>query len=158
MDASQPHARSGEPNFDYRRWLSSAPPGEEVVISGMSGRLPDSRTIHEFRDKLFSKTDMVNDRRWKLDHPEIPQRGGKIPNVDRFDAGFFGMHHRQTEVMDAMMRILLETAVEAIMDAGMNPSEVEGSRTGVFVGACWSEMENSILTSIREPQRFGMTG
>jgi fatty acid synthase len=60
--------------------------------------------------------------------------------------------------MDAMMRILLETAVEAIMDAGMNPSEVEGSRTEVFVGACWSEMENSILTSIREPQRFGMTG
>jgi hypothetical protein len=87
MDASQPHARSGEPNFEYRRWLSSAPPGEEVVISGMSGRLPDSRTIHEFRDKLFSKTDMVNDRRWKLDHPEIPQRGGKIPDVDRFDAG-----------------------------------------------------------------------
>jgi fatty acid synthase len=79
MDASQPHARSGEPNFEYRRWLSSAPPGEEVVISGMSGRLPDSRTIHEFRDKLFSKTDMVNDRRWKLDHPEIPQRGSKIP-------------------------------------------------------------------------------
>jgi fatty acid synthase len=59
---------------------------------------------------------MVNDRRWKLDHPEIPPRGGKILNVGRFDAGFFGVHQRQTKIMDATMRILLETGVEAIMD------------------------------------------
>jgi fatty acid synthase len=160
MKTSQPHARSGKSDFVYSQWLSSAPPGEEVVISGMSGRLPDSNTIREFRDNLFSKTDMVtdDDRKWKLDLPKIPQRSGKIPSVDRFDAGYFGMHHRQANVMDPMMRILLETVVEAIMDAGMNPSEVEGSRTGVFVGTCWSEMEHTILTRITEPQRFGMTG
>jgi fatty acid synthase len=60
--------------------------------------------------------------------------------------------------MDPMMRVLLETAVEAIIDAGMNPSEVEGSRTGVFVGSCWSDMENSILMGVTEPQKFGLTG
>jgi fatty acid synthase len=126
MDASQPHARSGELSFEYSRWLSSAPPGEEVVISGMSGRLPDSRNIHEFRDNLFSKTDMVNDddRRWKLDHPEVPQRSAKMRNINHLDVGYFGVHHRQANMMDPMMRILLETAVEAIIDAGMNPSEV----------------------------------
>jgi fatty acid synthase len=160
MDASQPHARSGKLSFEYSRWLSSAAPGEEVVISGMSGRLPDSRNIHEFRDNLFSKTDMVNDddRRWKLDHPEVPQRSAKMRNINHLDVGYFGVHHRQANIMDPMMRILLETAVEAIIDAGMNPSEVEGSRTGVFTGACWSDMENSILTSVTEPQKFGMTG
>jgi fatty acid synthase len=156
----QMDARSNEPGFEYSRWLSSAPPGEEVVISGMSGRLPDSRNIHEFRDNLFSKTDMVNDddRRWKLDHPEIPQRSAKIRNINHLDAGYFGVHHRQANIMDPMMRVLLETAVEAIIDAGMNPSELEGSRTGVFTGACWSDTEINILTGVTEPQTFGLTG
>ncbi|KAH0813343.1 hypothetical protein GEV33_009449 [Tenebrio molitor] len=160
MDASQPHVRSDELGFEYSRWLSSAPPGEEVVISGMSGRLPDSRNIHEFRDNLFSKTDMVNDddRRWKLDHPEVPQRSAKIRNIDHLDAGYFGVHHRQANVMDPMMRVLLETAVEAIMDAGMNPSELESSRTGVFTGVSWSDMENSTLVDVTERQKFALTG
>jgi fatty acid synthase len=158
MDASQPHARSEY--FEYSRWLSSAAPGEEVVISGMSGRLPESRTIHEFRDNLFSKTDMVNDddRRWKLDHPEVPQRSAKIRNIDHLDAGYFGVHHRQANHMDPRMRVLLETAVEAIIDAGMNPSELEGSRTGVFTGSCCSDMKKTILMGVTEPQNFGLTG
>jgi fatty acid synthase len=160
MDASQPHARSDKPDFEYSRWLSSAPPGEEVVISGMSGRLPDSRNIHEFRDNLFSKTDMVSDddRRWQLDHPEVPKRSAKIPNIDHLDAGYFGVHHRQANHMDPMTRVLLETAVEAIIDAGMNPSELEGSRTGVFAGACCSDMKKTILVCVTEPQKFGLTG
>jgi fatty acid synthase len=160
MDASQSHARSNEPDFEYSRWLSSAPPGEEVVISGMSGRLPESRTIHEFRDNLFSKTDMVNDddRRWKLDHPEVPQRSAKIRNINHLDAGYFGVHHRQANIMEPMMRVLLETAVEAIIDAGMNPSELEGSRTGVFAGASCSNMKKTILMGVTEPQKFGLTG
>ncbi|XP_068901809.1 fatty acid synthase-like [Tenebrio molitor] len=159
MNASQPHARSDEPDFEYSRWLSSAAPGEEVVISGMSGRLPDSRNIHEFRDNLFSKTDMVNDddRRWKLDHPEVPQRSAKIRNIDNLDAGYFGVHHRQANHMDPRMRVLLETAVEAIIDAGMNPSELEGSRTGVFTGSCCSDMKKTILMGVTEPQNFGLT-
>jgi fatty acid synthase len=160
MDASQPHARSDKPDFEYSRWLSSAPPGEEVVSSGMSGRLPDSRNIHEFRDNLFSKTDMVSDdeRRWKLDHPEVPKTSVKIPNLDHLDAGYFGVHHRQANHMDPMTRVLLETAVEAIIDAGMNPSELEGSRTGVFAGACCSDMKKTILVCVTEPQKFGLTG
>jgi fatty acid synthase len=160
MAANQPLHRFDEPNFQHSRWLSSAPGGEEVVISGMSGRLPDSRTIHEFRDNLFTKTEMVNgdDRRWKLDHPEVPQRSAKIRNIDQLDAGYFGVHPRQADNMDPMIRIVLETALEAIMDAGMNPSELEGSRTGVFAGACWSDMENKLLMSATEPQKFPLTG
>lgn len=44
------------------------PPGEEVVISGLSGRFPDSDNVYEFRDKLFDKIDLISDddRRWKL--------------------------------------------------------------------------------------------
>lgn len=37
-----------------------------IVISGISGRFPESNSIAEFRENLFSGVDMVNDdpRRW----------------------------------------------------------------------------------------------
>ena len=42
-----------------------APP-DEVVVSGMSGRLPESETVEEFRQHLIQGDDMVtdDDRRW----------------------------------------------------------------------------------------------
>jgi len=52
------------------------------------------------------------------DHPEIPQRTGKINNVSKFDAGFFGVHYKQAHAMDPMCRLILEKAVVAIIDAG----------------------------------------
>ena len=39
---------------------------EDVVISGVSGRLPESDNVEEFRQHLINKEDMVteDDRRW----------------------------------------------------------------------------------------------
>lgn len=39
---------------------------DEIVISGISGRLPESNSIAEFRDNLFAGKDLVtdDDRRW----------------------------------------------------------------------------------------------
>lgn len=40
----------------------------------------------------MNKVDMVcgDTRRWEPGHPEIPQRTGKLPDISKFDAGFFG--------------------------------------------------------------------
>ena len=40
---------------------------EEVVIAGISGRLPESENLEEFWHNLFNGVDMVteDDRRWK---------------------------------------------------------------------------------------------
>ncbi|RZB39148.1 ketoacyl-synt, Ketoacyl-synt C, PS-DH and/or Thiolase N domain containing protein [Asbolus verrucosus] len=147
-------------DYFFGRWLSNPAPGDEVVITGMSGRLPECNNIHEFRDRLFNKEDMVmsDDRRWSLNHPEVPQKIAKIYDIDKIDCGFFGLHYRQANTMDVMMRKFLEVAVEAVLDAGVNPSELEGSKTGVFVGACFSEMEIELLMKITEPQMMGLTG
>ena len=39
---------------------------EDIVISGMSGRFPESDNIDEFAHNLFNKTDLFteDDRRW----------------------------------------------------------------------------------------------
>jgi len=39
---------------------------DEVVISGISGRFPESNSIAEFRENLFAGVDMItdDDRRW----------------------------------------------------------------------------------------------
>ncbi len=40
--------------------------GEDVVISGVSGRFPEADSINEFAENLFNKVDMItaDDRRW----------------------------------------------------------------------------------------------
>jgi fatty acid synthase len=40
--------------------------GEEVVVSGMSGRFPESDSTDEFAKNLYNKVDMItaDDRRW----------------------------------------------------------------------------------------------
>lgn len=43
--------------------------------------------------------------------------------------------------MDPMGRMLLEHTYEAIIDAGVNPKDLRGTKTGVFIGACFSESE-----------------
>lgn len=39
---------------------------DEVVISGIGGRYPESDSLDEFRDNLYNNVDMItsNDRRW----------------------------------------------------------------------------------------------
>ena len=148
------------PSFQYSRWLSSPPPGDEVVISGMSGRFPESENIHEYRDNLFNKKQMVteNETRWKAGLSNVPKKSGHIVNINKFDAGYFGLHYRQGHFMDPGVRVVMEKVTEAVMDAGVNPSELKGSRTGVFLGLCSSDVENRSLMNQKVPQMFGITG
>jgi len=43
-------------------------PDEEIVISGIAGRFPESKNVEELKNNLLNKVDMItdDDRRWKL--------------------------------------------------------------------------------------------
>ncbi|NP_001037478.1 p270 [Bombyx mori] len=140
--------------------LSHPPSGDEVYVTGVSGYFPDSDSVKHLQENLFNKVDLISsdDRRWKLAHPEIPQRTGKINNVNKFDASFFGVHYKQAHTMDPMCRILLEKAYEAIVDAGLNPKELRDTKTGVFIGACFSESEKTWFYEKMQVNGFGITG
>lgn len=103
---------------------------------------------------------MVDDKsaRWPHYSPEIPKRMGNIGPLDKFDAQFFGIHFKQAHSMDPQGRILIEKAYEAIMDAGVNPKALRGSRTGVYVGACFAEAEKTWFYDRVTEGGFGITG
>lgn len=42
-----------------------------------------------------------------------------------------------------MSRMLLEHSYEAIVDAGINPEDMRGTKTGVFIGLCFSDSEKT---------------
>jgi fatty acid synthase len=95
-------------------------PREEIVISGISGRFPESGDMGEFRENLFGHVNMVteNERRFKSGIYGIPRGFGALKEIDKFDADFFQVNAKQAARMDPQLRIMLEATYEAIQDAG----------------------------------------
>ncbi|XP_046964244.1 fatty acid synthase-like [Vanessa cardui] len=140
--------------------VSHPSPGDEIYITGISGCFPDSDSVVHLQENLFNKVDLVseNTRRWKLVHPEIPQRTGKINNIEKFDASFFGVHYKEAQTLEPMGRIILEKTYEAIIDAGLNPKELSNTKTGVFIGTCFPESAFKLMYEKMHVNGFGIAG
>src|SRR3954469_22281917 len=121
---------------------------EPIAIIGVGCRFPgganDSEQFwHLLTDGVDAITDVPEDR-WHLrafydPDPAAPgktyaRRGGFISGVNRFDASFFGMSPRDATRADPQQRVLMEVTYEAIEDAGMAPTRIAGTSTGVFIG------------------------
>jgi fatty acid synthase, animal type len=132
----------------------------DVVVSGISGRFPKSNNMNELSHNLYNKVDMVDDEetRWKHFSPEVPKRTGKINNLNKFDASFFSIHNRLANATDPQARILLEHSYEAILDAGISPQSIAGSRTGVFIGCSMSDSKDQFLFKIPTKDGHALLG
>ncbi|MFO1417409.1 MAG: type I polyketide synthase [Methylotetracoccus sp.] len=118
----------------------------QVAIVGYSFRLPGSTRDGLWRDLCDAKdlVGTVDEARWAKDayfHPRKSEPGssytfdtGTIGEVSEFDAGFFGISPREAAQMDPQQRILLELTWEAFEHAGIRPSSMRGSRSGVYLG------------------------
>lgn len=103
---------------------------------------------------------MVDDtgNRWSSKLPELPKRMGTIGTLAKFDAQFFGIHFKQAHVMDPQGRMLMEKAYESILDAGIHPKAMRGTKTGVFIGVSYVESENTFVYGKNVEGSFGLTG
>lgn len=104
---------------------------------------------------------MVSDGEERWSHnlfKELSKRKGITKNVYKFDNNFFGIPPKQIRSMDPQCRLLIEVAYEAIVDAGINPQEVRGSKIGVFTASSISESEVINMNSVTEDAPFIMLG
>ncbi|NMO18054.1 SDR family NAD(P)-dependent oxidoreductase [Pyxidicoccus fallax] len=116
---------------------------EPIAIVGMGCRFPGGANSPEAYWSLLDEgRDAIQplDSRWALigarPGDEAPRWAGLLTEpVDRFDAEFFGIAPREARSLDPQHRLLLEVAWEAFEDARMPAKGLEGSRTGVFLGA-----------------------
>ncbi|XP_047362256.1 fatty acid synthase-like [Vespa velutina] len=146
-----------EPEESYKFFKYADPePGEEVVISGIAGRFPKSNNLYELKNNIFNREDCITDNGINTENSEIPRRTGKINNIEKFDALFFDVDFKGAHTMDPMGRILFEHTYEAIVDAGIHPKDLRGTRTGVFLGSCFSDAEKTWFYDKLQINGFGI--
>ncbi|MEM9219592.1 MAG: SDR family NAD(P)-dependent oxidoreductase, partial [Cyanobacteria bacterium P01_F01_bin.150] len=131
--------------------------GDAVAIVGLACRFPGAPDKDAYWQLLTNGVDAISEvppDRWDINayydpDPDAPGKmttryGGFIPDIDQFDAGFFGIAPREAIELDPQQRLLLEISWQALEDANIAPASLVGSQTGVYVGLSTSDYSQLI--------------
>ncbi|MEY9947164.1 SDR family NAD(P)-dependent oxidoreductase [Kitasatospora sp. GAS1066B] len=114
---------------------------EPIAIIGIAGRFPGAgdvdqywRNLCEGRESVHRPSDdellALGVSHEVLADPDYVKAVALAPDVDKFDAAFFGLTPREAQLCHPQMRLLLETAHAAFENAGYAPGTV--TDVGVF--------------------------
>lgn len=117
---------------------------EGIAIVGMAGRFPGARNIDEFWRNLRNGVEAISSFTEEelrsagvdsalLNDPSYVRANATLEDTELFDASFFGINHREAEIMDPQHRFFLECAWEALENAGYDADSYQG-RIGVYAG------------------------
>ncbi|MEU9558388.1 SDR family NAD(P)-dependent oxidoreductase [Streptomyces fumanus] len=128
---------------------TAEPASDLLAIVGVACRLPGDimdpdalwQALRDGRDLVgsvpadrFDTSRFVDARRRRGDR-SYTASGGFLSDVTGFDTGYFtGISPREAGRMDPQHRLVLEMAVEALDDAGIDQRASAGSDTAVFIG------------------------
>ncbi|MCI0465594.1 MAG: SDR family NAD(P)-dependent oxidoreductase [Beijerinckiaceae bacterium] len=143
----------------------------DIAIIGRACRLPGASSAKQLWDVLQAgrcTVSKIPPDRWpqeRLLHPRPKERGrsytwaaGVLDDIWGFDPSVYGISPREAEQMDPQQRLLLDLTWEALEDAGIRPSGLAGSETGVFVGGSTLDYGNLRLHDPAGADAYFATG
>nr|WP_238846513.1 type I polyketide synthase [Nocardia terpenica] len=164
---------TGLPEESAEPILTAPAEDDPLAIIAMSCRYPGGVTTPEDLWELSAAgADAVSpfptNRGWQTEdlydpNPGLAGRtyvreGGFLHDVDQFDPLLFGISPREALAMDPQHRLLLEASWEAFERAGIAPTSVRGSRTGVFVGISGQDYATVLAAAQEGVEGHMMTG
>jgi acyl transferase domain-containing protein/long-subunit acyl-CoA synthetase (AMP-forming) len=143
---AQAHRRTGETKR------------EPIAIIGMAGRFPGAKSVDELwqnlRDGVESVSILSDDELIAagvspsvFNRPNYIKAKPFLADMEMFDASFFGFNPREAEIMDPQHRVFLESASDALENAGYDPDRYRGM-IGVYAGASLSTYLFNALMSL----------
>jgi acyl transferase domain-containing protein len=156
--------------------MSAPDQSRQIAIVGMSCRFPGASSVAEYWDVLAGGRDTITEvpiERYDAAalHSSDPRskgtvtstRGGFVNGVEDFDAAFFGIAPREAVRIDPQQRMLLESAYEAVEDAGLRLEDIAGTGAGVYTGAClmseyWDLLREAGMVDLHSIMGAGMYG
>jgi acyl transferase domain-containing protein len=132
---------------------------EKIAIIGMSGRFPGANNIEQFWQNLKDGVESISVLSEQeliaagvdpalLNEANYVKAGGVLEDIDLFDAAFFELNPREAEITDPQHRLFLESAWEALENAGYDSQRCK-SRIGVYAGASISNYRSFDFNSDR---------
>ncbi|MDE0578332.1 MAG: SDR family NAD(P)-dependent oxidoreductase, partial [bacterium] len=133
--------------------------GEPIAVVGMACRFPGADDLSAFWRLLEAGENAVTEGVPGSDVGRIGELfqdpgvqndacrfAGFIDNIDQFDASFFRISPVEAQFLDPQQRLMLEMSWQALEDAGIDPDQLRGSRTGVYAGISNNDYRGLILT------------
>ncbi|HEV2844100.1 MAG TPA: type I polyketide synthase, partial [Thermoanaerobaculia bacterium] len=144
----------------HREWN-----GSEIAILGMAGRFPGAPDIERFWENLKNGVESVRfftDEELlaagvppeRLSHPAYVKASAVLDDIDRFDAGLFGIPPHEAQIIDPQQRLFLECAWEALERAGYSADAFAGL-VGVYAGL---DMNTYVYNLLSQPEVLDAAG
>lgn len=144
---------------------------DSVSIVGLSFRVPQASDLTSLWDVLSTGREVVGPMptvRFRCDVSDVEKLraserpaaflGAFLDDVERFDAKHFEISPLEARRMDPQQRLAMEEAWRALEDAGFDPRELRGTRTGVFVGSSNHDYVLSMSHDLNNADIFKIIG